>query len=42
MSLTPMINVSTKRETERAATTFSEDDKTGEVRTTLTEQSTKH
>jgi len=38
MSLTPMINVSTKRETERAATTFSEDDKTGEVRTTLTEQ----
>jgi hypothetical protein len=34
----PMIGMSTKREAERAATTFSEDDKTREVRTTLTEQ----
>lgn len=30
--------MSTKREADRAATTFSEDDKTREVRTTLAEQ----
>jgi hypothetical protein len=34
----PMKSMSTKREAERAATTFSEDDKTREARTTLTEQ----
>ncbi|MDQ6667716.1 MAG: hypothetical protein M3Y53_05755 [Thermoproteota archaeon] len=33
-----MISMSTKRESERAATTFSEDDKTREIRTALTEQ----